>query len=148
LRIWTVHPKYLDARGLVALWREALLAREVLRGRTLGYRHHPQLERFRACEAPLVAVNVFLKAVYVEAERRGYAFDASKLGRCTSLRLSATHGQLLHEWGWLLSKLKRRAPERFRQFAHLDCPDAHPLFRLRVGPVARWERNLAPHHQW
>jgi len=25
MRLWTLHPKYLDARGLVALWREGLL---------------------------------------------------------------------------------------------------------------------------
>jgi hypothetical protein len=29
-RIWSLHPKYLDARGLVALWREGLLAQAVL----------------------------------------------------------------------------------------------------------------------
>ena len=47
MRLWTLHPKYLDARGLVALWRESLLAQAVLAGRTRGYRSHPQLERFR-----------------------------------------------------------------------------------------------------
>jgi hypothetical protein len=26
MRIWTVHPRYLDPKGLVAAWREALLA--------------------------------------------------------------------------------------------------------------------------
>ena len=46
MRLWSLHPKYLDARGLVALWREALLAQAVLRGETRGYRHHPQLARF------------------------------------------------------------------------------------------------------
>lgn len=155
MRLWTVHPKYLDARGLVALWREALLAREVLRGRTLGYRHHPQLERFRACDTPLAAVNAFLKAVYLEAESRGYAFDAAKIGRCTSRRLTATRGQLQHEWAWLLAKLKARAPQRHREYARIGCPDAHPLFIVRAGPVAAWERsssahavrNLAPHHE-
>jgi hypothetical protein len=147
LRLWTLHPKYLDAQGLVALWREALLAREVLRGRTIGYRRHPQLERFRACNAPLGAVNAFLEAVYAEAVSRGYAFDAAKLGRCTSLRLSATRGQLLHEWAWLLAKLKARAPQRHRQFAKLACPEPHPLFTLRAGPVADWERGVAPRHE-
>ena len=29
MRLWTLHPKYLDGVGLVALWREALLARAV-----------------------------------------------------------------------------------------------------------------------
>jgi hypothetical protein len=31
MRIWSLHPKYLDSKGLVALWRESLLAKNVLR---------------------------------------------------------------------------------------------------------------------
>lgn len=53
MRLWTIHPKYLDTRGLTALWREALLARKVLKGLTIGYRHHPQLERFRQQARPV-----------------------------------------------------------------------------------------------
>ena len=56
MRLWTLHPKYLDARGLVALWREGLLARAVLRGATRGYRHHPQLHRFLAHASPRLAI--------------------------------------------------------------------------------------------
>jgi len=52
MRLWTLHPKYLDAKGLVALWREALLAQKVLRGKTRGYRHHPQLFRFAKTNNP------------------------------------------------------------------------------------------------
>jgi len=48
MRLWSLHPAYLDARGLGALWREGLLAQAVLRGKTRGYRSHPQLERWRA----------------------------------------------------------------------------------------------------
>jgi len=46
MRIWSLHPKYLDTKGLVALWRDALLARHVLQGKTTGYKNHPQLNRF------------------------------------------------------------------------------------------------------
>ena len=45
MRLWSIHPKYLDPAGLTACWREGLLAREVLCGRTSGYRNHPQLAR-------------------------------------------------------------------------------------------------------
>jgi hypothetical protein len=38
MRLWTLHPKCLDARGLVVPWREALLAQKVLRGETRGYK--------------------------------------------------------------------------------------------------------------
>ncbi|MGC2462396.1 MAG: pyrimidine dimer DNA glycosylase/endonuclease V [Steroidobacteraceae bacterium] len=47
MRQWPLHPRYLDARGLVALWREALLA---------------------------------------QAVRRGYRFDARKIGRSSQRR--------------------------------------------------------------
>jgi hypothetical protein len=73
MRLWSVHPKYLDSRGLVALWREALLAQAVLRGRTNGYVHHPQLQRFRAQPSPLGAIADYLRGVHLEAVRRGYA---------------------------------------------------------------------------
>src|SRR6476620_3015514 len=103
MRLWTLHPKYLDALGLVALWREALLAREVLRGRTVGYRLHPQLARFQQCASPRSAINRYLMLVHTEATSRGYHFDRSKLGRVASeQRILATKGQLQYEWRWLM----------------------------------------------
>lgn len=79
MRLWSLHPKYLDPKGLVALWREALLARAVLRGETRGYRHHPQLQRFQAHATPRMAINAYLMAVHAEATARGYNFDRSAL---------------------------------------------------------------------
>lgn len=143
MRLWTVHPKYLDARGLVALWREALLARAVLRGETTGYRHHPQLTRFREQERPVGAVNRYLAGVHAEALRRGYTFDASKLGRVGGHRIAETTGQLAAEWAHLLRKLERRAPDRFARLITVRSPSPHPLFRLVPGEVRTWERSLA-----
>ena len=74
MRLWTLHPTHLDAKGLVALWREALLAQKVLRGGTKGYRHHPQLRRFSAVTDPPAALAAYLTAVHEEATRRGYNF--------------------------------------------------------------------------
>ena len=78
MRLWSLHPRYLDPQGLVALWREALLAQAVLGGKTRGYQHHPQLERFRALVAPRSAVSAYLKAVHAEAVIRGYSFDRDR----------------------------------------------------------------------
>ena len=80
MRLWTIHPKHLDAKGLVALWREALLAQKVLQGGTRGYRHHPQLRRFLATSRPAAALARYLAAVHEESVRRGYHFDAAKIG--------------------------------------------------------------------
>lgn len=145
MRLWTLHPTYLDSQGLVALWREALLARAVLRGRTKGYRHHPQLERFISSRSPCAAINGYLASIYAEAALRGYQFDRSKLGRAAKLpAIRATHGQLRYEWGWLLRKLRRRSPARYRQYVALSAPVAHPIFRVVPGPIAEWERARKP----
>jgi hypothetical protein len=141
MRLWSLHPRYLDARGLVALWREALLARAVLRGRTRGYRHHPQLERFRAHPMPVSAVNFFLSRVHAEATARGYSFDAGKVGPCRLVEpVSVTTGQLEHEWTHLMGKLKRRSPGCYRQWRATEDIECHPLFRKTHGAVASWER--------
>ena len=141
MRLWTLHPKYLDGPGLVALWREALLAREVIRGRTRGYRSHPQLQRFRDCPFPRSALNSYIAAVHAEATVRGYAFDRSKLGRVgVELRIPSTLDQLQYEWGWLLDKLRRRSSSMYRRWSSVSAPAAHPLFDVEPGPICSWER--------
>jgi hypothetical protein len=141
MRIWTLHPRYLDPQGLVALWREALLARAVLRNETVGYRHHPQLIRFRAHPAPRSAINRYLGAVLDESRARGYAFDASKVGPVRHRApIPATAGQLAHEWQHLLAKLESRSPALFRRWRDVAAPEAHPLFAVAPGPVEAWER--------
>ena len=142
MRLWSLHPSLLDARGLVALWREGLLARAVLRGRTRGYTRHPQLDRFRRCADPVKALDAYLWAVHDEAARRGYAFDARKLGpRRARGRLAVTRGQLAHEKRHLAAKLRARAPAALGALRRAAAAPAHPLFRIVAGPRADWERG-------
>lgn len=145
MRLWTLHPKYLDAKGLVALWREALLAQKVLRGATKGYRHHPQLRRFQAQPQPAAALAAYLKAVHAEATRRGYDFNGSKIGRRQARkRIPETTGQLLYEWKHLKRKLRSRAPQVLAAFRGVKEPEPHPLFKLVPGGVQDWEgRHVA-----
>jgi hypothetical protein len=142
MRLWTVHPRYLDAAGLTALWREALLARKVLMNRTRGYRHHPQLIRFRERRNPVAWINTYLLIVHAEAARRGYSFDRSKLGRSrASGKLVETDGQLAFEWEHLLHKLRQRNPAASRRVAAKKFPEASPLFRIVRGGVREWEKG-------
>jgi hypothetical protein len=142
MRLWSLHPKYLDARGLVALWREALLAQAVLRGQTRGYRHHPQLDRFRAHRAPLAAMSQYLSIIYAEASSRGYAFDRRKIPRVRVTEpLSVTSGQIAYEWAHLSAKLRRRDPAHWHRWRGTAAPLPHPLFRRRRGAVEHWERR-------
>lgn len=141
MRIWTLHPRYLDPQGLVALWRESLLARAVLRGETTGYRFHPQLQRFQQQTAPRSAINGYLAGVLSEAQAREYSFDPTKVGPIRSrARIVATEGQLQYEWHHLLEKLRVRSPALYRRFRSISNPAPHPLFRIVAGPVAPWER--------
>lgn len=144
MRLWSIHPRYLDAAGLVALWREGLLAQAVLRGATRGYRHHPQLQRFQAMPDPAASIAEYLRAVHEEAERRGYNFAGEKIGSPRDpAPIAVTSGQLAHEWTHLLEKLKGRSPERHAELAGFADPESHPLFRVVSGPVEPWER-VAP----
>ena len=141
MRLWTLHPRYLDARGLVAVWREGLLAQAVLRGQMHGYRCHPQLVRFRAERAPLAAIAEYLRAVQAEAAHRGYQFNKAKVAPYrTATKVTATEGQLLYEFAQLKRKLSRRDPQRYRQLLSIDEPEAHPLFHIVAGDVQAWER--------
>ena len=142
MRLWSLHPRYLDPQGLVALWREALLAQAVLRGETRGYRNHPQLDRFKNYSAPLAAISRYLKAIHAEAESRGYVFDKGKIRPTrTSVTLTVTSGQMEYEWAHLLAKLKARSPGLYRKWREMEEPETHPTFRVRTGEVESWERR-------
>ncbi len=142
MRLWSIHPKYLDAKGLVALWREGLLAQAVLKGRTRGYRNHPQLERFKNHPRPTAAINCYLHSVCDEAERRGYRFDRSKLSRRIRVgTLKVTTGQLTFELEHLRGKLLRRDRKAYNAVRTLKVPRPHPLFKCVRGSKEKWEKG-------
>jgi hypothetical protein len=142
MRLWTIHPQYLDPQGLVALWREALLARAVLRGQTQGYRRHPQLDRFRAHAFPRSAISAYLAAIHSEATARGYAFDQRKIGPLRMVHsISVTTGQISYEWQHLLRKMSVRSRELHRRWRTVRVPQCHPLFAPVPGLIEPWERT-------
>jgi hypothetical protein len=148
MRLWTIHPRYLDAQGLVAAWREGLLAQKVLRGETRGYTRHPQLARFRAEPRPVEVIAAYLAALAKEAGRRGYNFDLSKISEPRFAgKLVETRGQLLFEWQHLKHKLRARTPGLYRECRSLACPRAHPLFRIVPGSVRDWEKRARRHRR-
>jgi len=140
MRLWSLHPRHLDPQGLVALWREGLLARAVLHDQTRGYRNHPQLDRFKAHPHPKRVIDAYLAIVQDEATARGYNFDRGKLGRIHRVAsLPLQRGQRDHEWTHLLRKLEIRNPPLHARWRD-STPDLHPLFELVDGGVESWER--------
>ncbi len=142
MRLWSLHPKYLDAKGLVAAWREGLLALAVLEGKTKGYRKHPQLRRFHNQEHPVESVKCYLLHLFRESTARDYHFDSGKLGiigRCE--KMTVTKGQLLHEMNHLQRKLKARDASKYRQNRGVRSIESHPLFRIVDGDIEEWEKT-------
>lgn len=140
MRIWSIHPGYLDTKGLVALWREALLAQKVLLGNTKGYENHPQLIRFKKTSNPVGAVAFYLRFVADEADRRGYRFDRKKITKKRSnIKIAVTNGQVEYEFNHLLGKLKKRHPELYMQLKTVKKIKTHPMMQKVSGDVEPWE---------
>ncbi len=141
MRIWSLHPKYLDTKGLVALWRETLLAKNVLEGKTKGYRNHPQLHRFKMAKEPLEAINYYLHYVWIEANNRSYNFDKTKYLQVYSIEaIDVSTKQLNFERKHLLEKLKIRDKKKFLEISVIHSLETHPLFKLIVGDIEPWEK--------
>ncbi|MGL5683975.1 MAG: pyrimidine dimer DNA glycosylase/endonuclease V [Marinifilaceae bacterium] len=141
MRLWSIHPQYLDAKGLVACWREGLLAKKVLSGHTIGYRNHPQLLRFKAVADPIAAIDGYLYYLLLEANERGYHFDGSKISTSDILEhIPVTSGQLIYEFNHLKSKLSIRDLERLDVLFAVERIEQHPLFYVTPGEVEPWEK--------
>lgn len=165
MRVWSLHPRYLDNKGLSGLWCETLLCQKVLLGQTKGYTKHPQLDRWRACAAPVAAIGAYLRVVHAESVRRGFKFDSSRIAAAAAadalaapshagagaqqpgaaqpppLRIEVTAGQLAYEWAHLRRKLAARAPQVLAEHSGVAQPEPHPAFVVVPGPVAGWERT-------
>lgn len=141
MRLWSLHPKYLDRRGLVALWRETLLAQAVLTGKTKGYRNHPQLVRFAGSPSPVGAIAEYLRGVHAESVERGYQFNFEKINPESGPEsLPVTRGQLQYEWDHLVKKVQGRDPEWAVRLEPVVRPHTHPFFHVVPGKIEDWER--------
>jgi hypothetical protein len=146
VRLWSIHPSYLDPPGLVAAWREALLAQKVLEGVTRGYARHPQLLRFRESGDPLRSISKYLDELSREAERRGYRFDRTRIRHLDtgySARIGVNSGQVDYEFELLKRKLASRDPGRREPLSSETRIRLNGAYELRAGGIEAWERPIA-----
>ena len=143
MRLWSIHPKYLDSKGLVALWREALLAQKVLEEKTQGYRNHPQLTRFKLYKKPLEAIGSFLNYIYKEGTRRGYNFNKNKIlfEGCLRGIIEVSDEQINYEFKHLIKKLEKRDLILNKQLIKLRNIEPNPLFKIIKGKIELWEKT-------
>ncbi len=139
MRLWSIHPKYLDTKGLVALWRESLLAKKVLENETKGYKKHPQLERFKKHKDPLVAINTYIYYVFLESKKRKFSFNEDKFLFTQKIKINITEKQLEYEFKHLLKKLKTRDPGRYTKLFNNKNILPHPIFQTIPGEIENWE---------
>ncbi len=140
MRIWTISSSYLDTKGLVALWRESLLAQKVLTGNTVGYKNHPQLLRFKNTINPTGAIASYLRCIVAEADQRGYNFDKNKIiNKRLQSQIEVTQGQIEYEFIHLLKKLKHRYPLKYSQLTNIKQIAIHPLFKPIKKKIEEWE---------
>ena len=143
MRLWSIHPEYLDTKGLLAVWREGLLARKVLEGKTKGYKNHPQLERFKNTKDPVIYIDGYLYQILLEAKKRGYKFDESKVKNLELTdRIPVTQGQIEYEFQLLLNKLKKRNPEKYKEIVNINKIEVNPAFKLIEGEIEPWEKTF------
>jgi hypothetical protein len=146
MRLWSLEASCLDSKGLVAAWREGLLAQKVLEGGTKGYRNHPQLERFSARPDGQRLLALFLAELEAEARRRGYAFDREKIhgfgaGGRKPARIRVTEGQLRYEYELLRSKLELRDRAWLAKLPPYGEVGAAGVFEVVPGLIEVWERT-------
>ena len=141
MRLWSLHPKYLDSKGLVAVWREGLLAKSVLERKTKGYTKHPQLIRFKNHPSPLAAINSYLIHILNEANKRGYNFNKNKLGEIDKniKRIKVNSNQVHYEFVHLKKKLNKRSPDLYTKLIKVKKIETHPLFQIKKGEIETWE---------
>jgi len=141
MRLWSIHPKYLDSQGLLGLWRESLLAQKVLLGQTVGYKNHPQLIRFKNTKDPILYIGTYLYYVYVEGESRGYNFDKNKIIKYDlTVRMPVTKGQIQYEFQHLLEKLRVRDSSKYEEVKDEIIIETNPIFYVTDGDVEKWEK--------
>ena len=146
MRLWSIHPMYLDSKGLVACWREGLLAYNVLQGKTKGYRNHSQLIRFKETSTPLIYIQEYLSYIQIESNNRKYNFKQLFVPDDNLPRLNVTIGQLEFEFNHLLKKLEKRDEAQYIKVHGQLMIDnynilSHPLFNIIKGEKENWERS-------
>jgi len=142
MRIWSIHPKYLDSKGLVALWRETLLAKNVLENKTRGYKNHPQLTRFKESKKATDCINQYLWEIYKEAKKRNYRFNKDKIDQnFRPTTLTVTTSQLDFEINHLKIKLELRDRDKLGELMAVKNVESHPLFKIIKGEIESWEKS-------
>jgi hypothetical protein len=157
VRLWSIHPEYLDRMGLLGLWREALLAQQVLHGETENYKNHSHMQRFYALpkEDAMQYMSDYLFFVWQEGKLRGYKLNVNhikdprnggSLSGSPRKLFTVSSGQLALEYQILCMRTRNRDHKHFlgledKYPSHrMWVPKPNPVFTLIHGRKEEWEK--------
>ena len=140
MKLWTFHPRYLDTCGLTGLWREAIMAQNILiklmQGKLVGYTNHPELNKIRNIGESIFwegAIRVYLDEIYKESVLRKHSFNQYKIrasrGFLLNVEIWLSEEQLRQEEETIKERMAVRSPGRYQEVKDLQF-EPHPLFIL------------------
>lgn len=132
MSLWTVHPKYLDKQGLIALWREGLLAQKSLNGELDIELNNQVWQQFKNSENPLKAIGTYLSFIASEGARRGYKLGHEKIiyPNFDDNKFDIRPQDLIFEMKHLRDKLKLRDKNKWHEVNQVEQVEPNPAFRL------------------
>ena len=146
MRLWTIHPRYLDNLTLFTCWKEAITARKELKDEAISPTHHPQLIRFRKCGTPVATMNSYIYNLFLELKVRHVKVDHKELGRYRRYeRIKVGFGQLYYEFYFLQGKLKNRSRTKcndnfYRHWLDAGMLVSNTVFLINpVNGIEKWE---------
>lgn len=133
MRLWSIHPSYLDQKGLCGQWREAVMAKNALEDESHNYHNHPQMARFTTP----AQIHIYLKHLYFESQKRGYQFNESLFNEKANITdrwiIQVSREQIKYEFGHLADKLEdRSSAKHHNKLMESVIPKLHPLFVMRT----------------
>lgn len=154
MRLWSIHPKYLDPSGFGGLWNESNIASKCLYGQTDTWKrknawiNHSQLDRFKFHFNPKSAISFYRLIVFADSLRRSYNYNIRLIQPLENIpdRIPVTEGQVLYEFTELYRRIEKRCPayipviQEYIEKSGGEI-DVHPLFYVVNGVIEPWEKG-------
>lgn len=133
MRLWSIHPKYLDKHALIALWREGLLAQKALSGKGLVDEANVQLVRFKKSANPVRAIGSYLSFVASEGAKQGCKLNHERIlqPNFEAKFMTTDVAQMELEVEQLKARMKTRNKDKFKLLTDVHKFEANPVFTLQ-----------------
>lgn len=131
MRVWTIHPKYLNRKELSACWHDGLRALKVLSEPEKYQRFYEGLSVFRVQSEPVYALAKYLQAIGKEGVKRGLQMDLSLLPEVPKdfrLKIPVSEERIASERKLLTKRLAGLGRWHLRKFQSMLPGRTNPLF--------------------